>query len=390
MKMSKEQARRFIMLYHGLLGDYKFNGKNGVLNYINYITALQYDPIDVCGKNAEIVLNSRVKDFKKSMLFDLLYKDRELIDYFDKCLCIFAQNDFPYLKNRMMYYYKSEMSHEKIIPICNEIKQIIGEQGAVCSKDLNFNKKVDWFWNDTKLSRAALEYLYYICELGISYKKGTIKYYDLIEHCLKNPLNLQEFKFESDRDRLKWQIYRRIKAVGFMWNKASDVWLNIELNSQSRSSIIEELLKTEQILEIEVENVTKKFYIPSTSKDFLENVISDKKYKKRCEFIAPLDSLMWDRKLIKEIFDFDYKWEIYTPKEKRLFGYYILPIVYGFNFIGRIEIICDRKNNKMTVQNIWIEDNIKQTKSMEIAIEKAVVRFAKFNECVFVKIFCSK
>ncbi len=382
MKITKEQVREFIMLYHGLLGEYKYCGKNGVLDYVNHITALQYDPIDVCGKNAEIILQSRIKGFKKSMLFELLYKDRELIDYFDKCLCIFSQSDFPYLKNRMMYYYKSEISRDKITPICDEIKQIISDKGAICSKDLDFNKKVDWFWNDTKLSRASLEYLYYTCELGISHKKGTIKYYDLIENCVKNPLNLGEFKFESEQDRLKRHIYRRIKAVGFMWNKASDVWLNIEgLNSKNRSLLIEELTINEQILEVEVENIGKKFYIPLASKSILESVISEEKHKKRCEFIAPLDSLIWDRKLIKEIFDFDYKWEIYTPKEKRNFGYYVLPIVYGHNFIGRIEIVCDRKHSKMTVQNIWLEDGVKQTKSLDMAIKMAVVKFAKFNEC---------
>ncbi len=382
MKITKEQAKKFIMLYHGLLGEYKFSGKNGVLAYINHITALQYDPIDVCGKSAEIVLNSRVKGFKKSMLFDLLYKDRVLVDYFDKCLCIFAQSDFPYLKNRMMYYYKSEISRDKIAPICDEIKKTIAEKGAVCSKDFDFTEKVDWFWNDTKLSRAALEYLYYTCELGISHKKGTIKYYELIVNCVKDPLNLQEFAFESEHDRLKWHVFRRIKAVGFMWNKASDAWLNIEgLNAKNRSLVIDELLHSEEILEIEVEDISEKFYIPFTAKDVLESAISDEKHEKRCEFIAPLDSLIWDRKLIKAVFDFDYKWEIYTPKKKRLFGYYVLPIVYGCDFIGRIEITCDRKNSEMTVQNTWLEDGVKQTKSLDMAIKKATNKFANFNEC---------
>ncbi|MFI3213024.1 MAG: crosslink repair DNA glycosylase YcaQ family protein [Eubacteriales bacterium] len=380
MNITKEQAKKFMMLYHGLLGEYQYTGKSGTLDFINHVTALQYDPIDVCGKSAEIVLHSRVKNFKKSMLFDLLYKDRELIDYFDKCLCIFPQNDFPYLKNRMMYYYKSEISRDKITPICNEIKEIIAKNGAISSKDLDFSEKVDWFWNDTKLSRAALEHLYYYSKLGISHKKGTMKYYDLIENCVKNPSNLQEYQFESDVDRLKWHVYRRIKATGFVWNKVSDAWLNIHgLNAKNRTAVIKELMNEHKIIEIEV--IDYKFYIPSTAKDILDMAISDKKHKKRCEFIAPLDSLIWDRKLIKAIFDFDYKWEIYTPKDKRMYGYYTLPIVYGSDFIGRIEAICDRKKSKMVVENIWLEDSVKRTKSLDMEIKKATNQFAKFNEC---------
>lgn len=382
MKITKEQAKKFIMLYHGLLGKYQYSGKDGTLDFINHVTALQYDPIDVCGKSAEIVLNSRVKNLKKSMLFDLLYKDRELVDYFDKCLCIFNQNDFPYLKNRMMYYYKSEISIDKITPICNEIKEIIAKHGAISSKDLDFSEKVNWFWNDTKLSRAALEHLYYNCELGISYKKGTIKYYDLIENCVTSNSNLQAFQFESEDERIKWHIYRRIKATGFMWNKASDAWLNIHgLNTKNRNLTIDNLLSEHKIMELDVEGFDHKFYIPSLAQHILNTAISDTKHKKRCEFIAPLDSLIWDRKLIKAIFDFDYKWEIYTPKDKRKYGYYTLPIIYGSDFIGRIEITCHRKNSKMTVQNIWFEQGVKQTKSIENAINKAVIRFAKFNEC---------
>ncbi len=382
MKITKEQAKKFIMLYHGLLGEYQYTGKKGTLDFINHVTALQYDPIDVCGKSAEIVLNSRVKNFKKSMLFDLLYKDRELMDYFDKCLCIFNQNDFPYLKNRLMYYYNSEVSQDKIIPICNEIKEIIAKNGAMSSKDLDFSEKVDWFWKDTKLSRAALEHLYYNCELGISYKKGTIKYYDLIENCVRNNSNLQEFQFESDEERLKWHVYRRIKATGFIWNKASDAWLNIHgLNTKNRTVAIASLLKEKLILEIEVIGLDYKFYIPSTAENILNTAISGIKHKKRCEFIAPLDSLIWDRKLIKVIFDFDYKWEIYTPKDKRKYGYYTLPIVYGSDFIGRIEIVCDRKGSKMNVQNIWFEQGVKRTKLLDTLINKTIRKFAKFNEC---------
>jgi uncharacterized protein YcaQ len=58
---------------------------------------------------------------------------------------------------------------------------------------------------------------------------------------------------------------------------------------------------------------------------------------------APLDSLIWDRKLIKALFGFNYTWEIYTPAEKRKYGAYILPILWGERFIGRIEAVNDRK-----------------------------------------------
>ncbi len=79
--MTREQARRFILSKQGLLGKYRFVGKPGAYQYIRQSGCIQYDPVDVCGKNAELTLQSRVRGFTKKMLADLLYKDRLLVDY---------------------------------------------------------------------------------------------------------------------------------------------------------------------------------------------------------------------------------------------------------------------------------------------------------------------
>ena len=94
--ITKEQARRFILIKQGLLGAYRYTGKDGAYEYVRQAGCIQYDPVDVCGKNAELTLQSRVKGFKKSMLQDLLYKDRKLIDYADKELSIWPTEDWPY------------------------------------------------------------------------------------------------------------------------------------------------------------------------------------------------------------------------------------------------------------------------------------------------------
>jgi len=73
MYLTNKQVRRFILLKHGLIGNYKFIGKLGVLDFVNQVDCIQYDPIDVCGKNTELVLPSRVKGFTKLMLYLLLY-----------------------------------------------------------------------------------------------------------------------------------------------------------------------------------------------------------------------------------------------------------------------------------------------------------------------------
>jgi uncharacterized protein YcaQ len=84
LTITKQQASQFILAKQGLIGSYKFNGKEGAYDYVCQAGCIQFDPVDVCGKNAELTLQSRVKGFKKSMLWELLYEDRKLVDYVDK------------------------------------------------------------------------------------------------------------------------------------------------------------------------------------------------------------------------------------------------------------------------------------------------------------------
>ena len=103
--------------------------------------------------------------------------------------------------------------------------------------------------------------------------------------------------------------------------------------------------------------------------------------KARLEFLAPLDPMLWDRKLVEAIWDYRYSWEIYTPVQKRKYGYYVLPIVYGQDLIGRIEAAAERKTDTLTVRNIWYESGIKETKKLAHALEMSVKRLARFNDC---------
>ena len=94
--ITRQQARQFILARQGLIGAWRFIGKDGALDFVRRAGCIQYDPVDVCGKNAELTLWSRVRGFRKEMLWELLYKDRLLIDYADKELSIWPTENWPY------------------------------------------------------------------------------------------------------------------------------------------------------------------------------------------------------------------------------------------------------------------------------------------------------
>lgn len=378
--LTKEQARRFILLKQGLLEDYRFIGKQGVLEYVHQAGCIQFDPIDVCGKNAELVLQSRVKGFTKQMLYELLYEERKLIDYFDKNLAIMALEDWPYLERFREVYRQYSRGRDEVNKIEEEVKAIIAQKGPVSSKDLDFPNKVDWYWSSTKLSRAALESLYFRGDLIIHHKKGTNKYYALAKDYIPQELLNAEDPLKDELEYIKWRVLRRISAVGMLWNKPSDAWLCImNFKSGERNLVFEELLREEKLVKVSVEGCKDAFYCIAEDLGLLEEVQSKDKYKGRTELIAALDNMLWDRKLIKELFDFDYKWEIYTPKEQRNYGYYVLPILMEEQLIGRCEVVAETKNNVLSVNNIWLEKGIKLTSRRKASLERCFLRFMKFH-----------
>ncbi|OXL83971.1 hypothetical protein BCV73_13380 [Paenibacillus sp. SSG-1] len=387
IELTNRQARQFLLLKHGLLGEYQFAGKEGVLEFVRQVGCIQYDPIDVCGKNAELVLQSRIKGFTKNMLDELLYKDRYLIDYPDKNLAIMPLEDWPYFER----YRQAARQHAKRYPgmeeLTEQVRVHIHNHGALSSDDLQLDGNFSWqsaiHWSSgNNTSRSVLEQMYSTGELIIHHKKGTRKYYDIAEKYIPpNLLNAPE-PLMAEIDHHKWRVLRRIGAVGLLWNRASDAWLNIwGLKAVQRNEVFRQLLDEARIVAIAVEQLKDTLYCRAEDLPLIEAVLQNPEPKFRCELIAPLDNLIWDRKLISELFGFDYTWEIYTPAIKRKFGYYVLPLLYGESLIGRAEIIAERKTGTLVVKNIWYENGIQPIKQLRTAMNHCFQHFALFNGC---------
>ena len=97
--------------------------------------------------------------------------------------------------------------------------------------------------------------------------------------------------------------------------------------------------------------------------------------------IAPLDNLMWDLKLVEMLFDFRYAWEVYKPADKRDYGYYVLPVLYGDRFVARTDLDFDRANRVLTVKNWWWEREVnKSDEIMLAALSDCLTDFAAYLE----------
>ena len=381
IRLTMPQARRFLLRRHGLMGPRRFDGAEGAMAFIRQVGSIQFDPIDVCGRNPDLVLQSRVAGYHKGVLADLLYGQRRLVDYFDKELCIFPMEDWPHFARMRERRGQWMRSHEEVAAAREQVLKEIRDRGPLSSKHIGIDDKVHWFWGSTRLARATLEHLYYGGELGIHHKQGTVKHYDLIERCVPQALLTAPDPHEDDRALNRFLVLRRIGAIGLLWNRASSAWLGLEdFKTPQRQQAFAALEAEGAILPVAVDGVRDTLYGLAEDEPRLLAAAQADDNAPRCELIAPLDNLIWDRRLIQALFDFDYTWEIYTPEAKRKYGYYVLPLLYGDRLIGRVEPVYDKKARKLTVKNIWYEDGVKPDRTIKKAVNACLARFEAFHK----------
>lgn len=379
IKITKKEAQKFILKSQGLIGNYRYKGEKGILDFVKKVGCLQFDPIDICGKNADLVLFSRVEDYDKKMLSKLLYEDFSLVEQWDKNMSIYLASDWNNMlsiRNHNAHNYeKNLVGLEKMI---EKVRTILNEKDFLEAKDVNINEEATFYtWRHKKLSQAIIDYLFFKGEAIIHHRSNNKRFFGKTDKYLKDSTSPFDECIANEDEFHLFQMKRRIGATSIIKEGPSDAYLGIyNLNAQKRKEYIKKLLDKDLIVECKVEDIKEPFYILKSEENYLNN--NDLEVK-RVEFIAPLDNFIWDRKLIKKIFDFSYTWEIYTPQEKRKYGAYVLPLLYKDELIGRIEMSVDSKNKKLVMKNLWFEKSIED--DFWNIFNNKVEKFATFNDC---------
>lgn len=380
--ISKETARDYLVNYQGLNDPEGCAGYEGAKEYMQRVRCIQYDPLNVVGRNPDLVLQARVKDYKPQILEDLLYRDRVLMDGEDKVLSIFMAEDYPKMarvRSSKLEELKATLAYRDSMDallILDDVLAYIRDNGPQPSGSITIGGRADsGRWGHRNLASAALDYLFHSGQLGIRTKKNVQRIYDLNRNLFPKELLEAEDPFATDREFLKWYLKKRIGAIGMAWNKNTGAWLGQYIgNRKLRAEILAELAEEGEILALEVEGSKEKFYIRREDEELLGKPAANPV----AQFLAPLDNLIWDRGMVEELFHFSYSWEVYTPASKRKYGYYVLPVLYKNRFVARFEPEPNDGTEPLCIKNWWWEPDVVVTDEMLAAIEEAFRRFSAF------------
>lgn len=383
INISKEELRRFLVVYQGLYTNNTFIGEEGIKKFIERVGCIQYDPLNIVGRNADLVIQSRIEDYDPVMLEDLLYNKRELIDGWDKMMAIYSVKDWPYFK-RVRDERKKEVENVlknrnslDAINYVEPVKEFIQKNGSTIPSEIDLGSVEKGRWGHGKLSSATMDYMWNSGELGVKEKKNTQKKYDLIERLLPSEILYESEPFQNDEEFYKWYVKRRIGSIGAYWDRSGEGWLgNYISNKTLRQRVLNGLVDEGELVLIKVENLKETFYLRKEDISILNDSTSIN--GSNVKFLAPLDNLIWDRKLTRDIFDFDYTWEVYKPIDKRKYGYYVLPVLYGDRIVARFEPELHRGNKPLVIKNWWWEDNFEVTNDCIDSVKEALDKFCKY------------
>jgi hypothetical protein len=359
--ISREAARRFLVRRHFLAPPRALSATPAsIWTVIDRIGSLQFDPLEVAGRNHDLVLLARIDGYRRAWTDALLYEERSLYETLNKGLSLVPTSELPWYRitwdhHRAMHEDASFREHADLV---EELLDRIRRDGPLSSTDIEPRTAIDWYWRPTNPVRAMLEALGEAGILALARREGNRRIYDLAERLF--PAELLAERREPDAQR-RHKLLSRYRAHGLLGagGGQQEVWTGTGSSAALRNRHRTELLEAALIVPISVEGVRGVRHVLAAEVPSLEaavrSIAAGEPATDGAAMLAPLDPIVWDRDLLRSLFDFDYRWEVYVPAAKRRWGYYVLPLLFGDRLVGRIEPRIDRATGTLQVLGLWWE-----------------------------------
>jgi uncharacterized protein YcaQ len=347
-------ARRFLAIRHLLAPPRALPATpESVMAVVDRIGSLQFDPLEVAGRNHDLVLAARIAGYRRELTDELLYGRRLLFEAYNKSLNLLPTRELPYYR---IAWETADAGRSgglltEQAPLAEKLLVTITAEGPKCSADFERTEAISWWWGPTSAVRAVLEALAVSGRLGLARRNGNRRYYDLTERLF--PADLLDMRVPV-REQRRHKLLSRYRAHGLLGASGSgELWLGIG-PAALRTELRAELVDRGELIAVMVEGLRGERFVIADELPLLAQAEREIDAEAAgaeprpgdggsgCSFLAPLDPIMWDREALGPLYGFDYRWEVYTPAAKRRWGYYVLPILFGDRLVGRIEPRIDR------------------------------------------------
>ena len=389
ISISSGTHKRFVIGRQGLWPGRRFTGQTGAAEALNASEALQLDPLNIIARSQEIALWGRVLDFQPEHLYQVAYDQRRFFDY-GGALYLYPMSEFPYWRVGMQHlaqyprWTKFMTEHPEVL---TQVLDAIRERGPLGNRDFDGNKAVTSY-RGRKDTALALYSLWLKGEIMVHHRKGFDRYYDLRERILPAKLDWTA----SEQQAADHFGRKTVAFLGLVREKRWPVILSnqfeIKLSPEQAKAHLAACYEQDIFTPVNIEGLKDGWIALSSDIPLLEALETGKippdwtplgpSTQDEVTFLAPLE-IVSARGRAKQLFSFDYIWEVYKPIEQRRWGYYTLPILYGDNLVARLDPKLDRKTATLIINGFWLEEDATAgNPAFADAFGKGLARFASF------------
>ncbi len=344
--------------------------------------SIQFDPLAVAGRTHDLVLHARVADYDPAWC-ELLYERRKIFEAYNKGLSFVLTSEFPWFRGTLSLGAPRVLAENA--DVAKRVLERIRADGPLSALDFERESgaTTDWFGMPTNAVRAVLEAYSVTGVLGLARRDGNRRYYDVLERLLPADVLANEVPVT---EQLRHKLLSRYRAHGLLGvGGGGDIFNGIGPAKPDpsfpgfpgRTALREQLIDDGELVPVEVEGLRGKRLV---LKEEVGLLAAPPEPPPSVAFLPPFDPVVWDRRLLGSLFEFDYVWELFLPPAKRRWGWYVLPMLYRDRLVGRIEPRIDRAAGQVQVLDLWWEDGFapRRTEGFVDAMRDALRAYLRF------------
>lgn len=342
---------------------------------------VQLDTIQVVARAHHHILWSRNQNYREPML-DKLLRARGIFEHYTHDASVLPMEFLPMWRRQFerMADRMANVHWKDSLPVDEEraaIRERIVQEGALSTHA--FDTKVTGereMWQRPP-HKLALDYMWYVGELATCHRDGFTKVYDLVERVFPEALREEH---RTENEQIDWLNRAALERIGF--GSVGDIQRFWE--AAASSEVRNWVHQADDLITVAVQGADGSWKEALALPDIEHRLNRLTAPSSRLRILNPFDPVIRDRNRLKFLFGFDYRVEMFVPAAKRIWGYYIYPLLEGDRVIGRCEIKADRRGGTLDVHKIWLESKVRWTPAREAKFEAEVGRMARFvgvKEC---------
>jgi uncharacterized protein YcaQ len=341
---------------------------------IAHLGYLQIDTINVIERCHHHILHTRIPAYRREHLAQAQSIDKTVFEYWTHALAYMPTDAMPFYVRQMRRNWRSDAVWFGKVPRSDLSRVLarIRKNGPLSIRDIDddVRQEKDHAWGSRKPSKRALEAAFYKGLVTVSARAGMVKTYEL----LTRHFGLERLPVgASDREVLAHRLDRALTSQSLV-SVDSICHLESADRKASMRRLVDSRVRAKALIPVQVEGAGKApHWIRPEALGSVQGATQE-----RVHILSPFDPLVIQRKRLKLFFDYEHRFEAYVPKEKRVFGYFVCPVLVGDRIVAGLDLKTDRARGKLLVQK-W--NWVGKTKSREVRqqVEEALGRFEGFQ-----------